>query len=636
MLRVRIAAALAGWLGFLLAPAMAAPLEAYGKLPTIEQVAISASGKHLATVTTNGEQRLIVVKEVATGKLVAGANGGALKVRAIRFAGDDHLLVVTSVTASAAYVISPRREWLLANLIDLKTGKIRPLMRDAEQSMNTVQGLPEVRTVNGEPVVVLQGVHFKSDRGVLSLFRINPKRGTSELLEAGSNDTIDWLVDPSGAPIAQEMYNDRSGRWNLRFRTRAGWRDGEVVEGKLERPYLMGQGRQPGSVLVGGYDGGWVEMQVADGVRGEAIKALDDQAPIFDPATGLLIGHYALVGDEPRYSFLDPKDERVWKAIVAAFPADRVYRIDWSDDRSKIIVLSDSPTDGPAYALVDLATKKATWLGPQFEGLTAADISPQQAIRYKAADGLELTGYLTMPRGKAAANLPLVVFVHGGPAARDTPGFDWWAQGMASRGYAVLQVNFRGSDGLGHPLLEAGYGQWGRKMQTDLSDGVRHLARQGIIDPARVCIVGASYGGYAALAGATLDRGVYRCAASVSGPSDLRRMVDWSADRSGHTARRYWIRFMGAKDLRDPVLGQISPAAFADKVEIPILMIHGRDDTVVPLEQSRIMAEALKKAGKRYELLVQPGEDHWLSRGETRLQTLKAVVSFLETHNPPT
>jgi dipeptidyl aminopeptidase/acylaminoacyl peptidase len=206
---------------------------------------------------------------------------------------------------------------------------------------------------------------------------------------------------------------------------------------------------------------------------------------------------------------------------------------------------------------------------------------------------------------------------------------------MASRGYAVLQVNFRGSDGLGKALLEAGYGQWGRKMQSDLSDGVRHLVSQGTVDPKRVCIVGASYGGYAALAGATLDRGVYRCAVSVSGPSDLRRMVDWSSDRNGHTARRYWIRFMGAKDLRDPVLGEISPAAFVDKVEIPILMIHGKDDTVVPLEQSRIMAEALKKAGKPHELLVQPGEDHWLSRGDTRLQTLEATVAFLEKHNPP-
>jgi dipeptidyl aminopeptidase/acylaminoacyl peptidase len=168
-------------------------------------------------------------------------------------------------------------------------------------------------------------------------------------------------------------------------------------------------------------------------------------------------------------------------------------------------------------------------------------------------------------------------------------------------------------------------------MQTDLSDGVRHLVSQGTIDPKRVCIVGASYGGYAALAGATLDTGVYRCAVSVAGPSDLERMVDKS-DRMG---RRYWTRFMGAKSADDPILAAISPAEHADRATIPILMIHGRDDTVVPLEQSRIMADALKKAGKPFELVVMEGEDHWLSRGETRREMLSATMAFVEKHNPP-
>src|SRR5436190_2208156 len=141
---------------------------------------------------------------------------------------------------------------------------------------------------------------------------------------------------------------------------------------------------------------------------------------------------------------------------------------------------------------------------------------------------------------------------------------------MASRGYAVLQVNFRGSEGLGMSLLEAGYGQWGRKMQTDLSDGVRYLTKEGIVDPKRVCIVGASYGGYAALAGAALDPGVYRCAVSVAGPADLRRFVDWSKGYRGRAAYRYWTRFMGAEDSRDAVLAEISPAAHADRVAVPV------------------------------------------------------------------
>jgi dipeptidyl aminopeptidase/acylaminoacyl peptidase len=295
----------------------------------------------------------------------------------------------------------------------------------------------------------------------------------------------------------------------------------------------------------------------------------------------------------------------------------------------------DSPTEGPAYALVDRATLRANWISIAYDDVKAADISPVQPVSYKAKDGLALTGYLTLPAAKPAKNLPLIVFPHGGPAARDEPAFDWWAQAMASRGYAVLQVNYRGSNGFGWPFLSAGFGEWGRKMQTDLSDGVRYLAAQGTIDPKRVCIVGASYGGYAALAGATLDPGIYRCAVDVSGISDMRRFVVWAKTESDVSSQRYWDRFVGANGPADPRLAAISPAAHAAAADAPILLIHGKDDTVVPFEQSQIMADALKKAGKPYEFVVLNHEDHWLSRGETRLQMLQATMDFVEKNNPP-
>ena len=171
-------------------------------------------------------------------------------------------------------------------------------------------------------------------------------------------------------------------------------------------------------------------------------------------------------------------------------------------------------------------------------------------------------------------------------------------------------------------------------MQTDLSDGVRYLAAQGIVDPARVCIVGASYGGYAALAGATLDPGVYRCAASIAGVSDLARMIAYDKSRenqNGALAQRYWTRFIGDKAALD----DISPAKHADRVTIPILLVHGKDDTVVDYHQSQIMAAALAKAGKPYEFVTLKAEDHWLSRGATRLEMLQALVAFLEKNNPP-
>ena len=164
---------------------------------------------------------------------------------------------------------------------------------------------------------------------------------------------------------------------------------------------------------------------------------------------------------------------------------------------------------------------------------------------------------------------------------------------------------------------------------------MRHLAGKGVIDPARVCIVGASYGGYAALAGATIDRGVYRCAVSIAGVADLRKQIAYSRSHGGAPSERYWNRYMGAEDRGDAVLGEYSPAQIASRATIPILLIHGKDDTVVPLAQSEVMAEALRKADKPVELVVQKGEDHWLSRGATRLDTLTATMAFVEKHNPP-
>jgi dipeptidyl aminopeptidase/acylaminoacyl peptidase len=228
-----------------------------------------------------------------------------------------------------------------------------------------------------------------------------------------------------------------------------------------------------------------------------------------------------------------------------------------------------------------------------------------------------------------------VVFPHGGPAARDEPGFDWWPQAMASQGYAVLQVNYRGSDGFGDQFREAGYGEWGRKMQTDLSDGVRYLAAQGTIDPKRVCIVGASYGGYAALAGVTLDPGVYRCAVAVAGISDLHRFVGWSGKDGDVAVQRYWTRYVGASGPNDPLLTALSPVSHVDAVTAPVLLVHGKDDTVVPFNQSQMMADALKKAGKQVDFVILNHEDHWLSRGETRLQMLQATIDFLIKNNPP-
>jgi dipeptidyl aminopeptidase/acylaminoacyl peptidase len=622
----------------------AAPLESYGLLPSLEQVAISPSGRLLAIDFVKGEERTIVVQDISARKSLIGVKAGQAKIRNLQWAGDEHLIVTSSSTSGILDALGDRSEWLMAADLNIPGRKLQPLLGDVDMAGNMLSKYPVVRTVSGRPTLFLEGLRFSDDRGYSTLFRVDLDTDHAEpAVDTRANEGVDYLVGADGRPAARALYDALSKSWRLDVWTGAGWRQAEAQKAAIDTPEILGFGRDGRSILVAAKEGDdyTVRELAADGSKlGDPLPISHEASVISDPVGHQLIGSVSVNGDDRDYRFLDPNDQLQWRAITAAFKDQSVELTSWSDDRRKVVVRLTAKGEAPSYALVDLDARAAMALGSEYPGLGPGDVSSVESVRYKAADGLQLSGYLTLPNGRDPKNLPLIVFPHGGPAARDEPGFDWWAQAMASRGYAVLQVNYRGSDGFGWKFMSAGFGEWGQKMQTDLSDGVRYLAAQGTIDPARVCIVGASYGGYAALAGAALDTGVYRCAVDVAGLSDLSRFIGWATGRAGGRAgvglERYWGRYMGASGPADPHLATISPAAHADKVSIPVLIIHGKDDTVVPFEQSQVMTDALKKAGRSVDLVVLSHEDHWLSHSDTRLQMLQATMDFLLKNNPPT
>ncbi len=321
------------------------------------------------------------------------------------------------------------------------------------------------------------------------------------------------------------------------------------------------------------------------------------------------------------------------KSIQATFADGAASLSSWSRDRSRILVYGEHNFDGGGYYLYRGRGEPLARIAMRYPELAQAQLGGQrQSITYRSRDGTTIPAYLTIPAVENAQNLPLVLLVHGGPhGVRENLSFDYWAAFLASRGYAVLQPNYRGSGGLGREWEWAGRRQWGGLMQTDVEDGVAALVRARIADPARVCIVGASYGGYAALAGATLTPDRYKCAASISGVSDLNEMLRETVAQDGRDS-------MSADYLRlsvgDPVADRdairaVSPVNLAERVRIPVLLVHGADDTVVPIAQSQRMHDRLVGAGKNVRFVRLQNDDHWLSDGPTRVQMLRELETFL-------
>jgi dipeptidyl aminopeptidase/acylaminoacyl peptidase len=645
-LKTWIAALAALFLG--VAAACAAPLDDYGRLPTLSDIALSPNGATFAYIREDEAKRYIVIQSIGVPQPIAVLGVGSQKVRMLQWADESHLLITTSVTTLPLGLVGHRSEFFTAQSFDTKDKSLDRLLRNYNRSMpnvqvmNVVAGVPQPRIVDGHTYVFVRGVYFPDRQGRYALFRVDLTTDETRMVSADSDTHAeDWVIDNAGTIVAEENYFESEQHWKLRI-----YHDGEPsnvidVSAPIESPEIEGLNEDGTAVVVG-------LPQADNWPKYEQISLKDGNASpwqrsdrhldglISDNWTGRVIGGPRFT-DKSDYVFFDPHAEKMWRSIQAAFKdAVNVDLISNSEDWTKFVVLVFGPAYGDTYFFVDMTAHKAYPIGAAYDGIN--DIAPVKWIDYRAADGRVIHAYLTLPLSREPKALPLIVLPHGGPQVRDEPGFDWISQALASRGYAVLQPEFRGSGGFGRDLLSAGFGEFGRKMQTDLSDGVRALAAQGLIDPKRVCIVGGSYGGYAALAGATLDTGVYRCAVSVAGLSDLSAQLEywhWPHNTLDDRNTRFWDRFLGVESADDPKLDTISPIKQVGKVSIPILLIHGRDDTVVPVSQSANMFDALKQAGKQVQFVELDGEDHWLSRSETRRQMLDATVKFLEENDPP-
>jgi dipeptidyl aminopeptidase/acylaminoacyl peptidase len=622
----------------------APPIEVYGHLPHIEQMSISPNGQRIAFVDVSGDERQVFVRQIG-GSVLAKWPIGQAKVRGVSWAGDDHLLILSTETASASGAEDEKGEYPTLVVGNLKAGTLTAPLTDTK-FFPGVQGIHGARNVGGRWYLYAglqllpNGSKATADvtyRGP-DLYRIDLDTSEISLVARTNRYGRQWTLDSMGQIVATEEYVSETGE----SRVYAGV-DRLIAHVKSDSGGVGvdGLGRTPGSILVEGLNGEGKnpqEVNLQTGAVADFLPNDDREVELLRARDTQLVIGYATGGAHPRVVMFEPALQTAVQRAVKPFSDARVALLSASNDYSRIIIHTEGDTDSGTYYLVDLTARKAEPLGYDYPPVGSKDVGARRFVEYSAADGTRLEGILTLPPGLEAKNLPVVVLPHGGPRAHDVISFDWWSEAFASRGYAVFQPNYRGSTGYGQALLKAGYREWGKKMQTDITDGLAKLAADGTVDPKRACIVGASYGGYAALAGVTVQQGFYRCAVSVAGVSDLNAMLNWVMSRAGYednSASRYWNVAMGAHSADDPAMQPISPYRLAAKADAPILLVYGRDDTVVPTDQSVRMARALRAAGKAVETVVMDHEDHWLSREASRTQMLKSAIAFVEKNNPP-
>jgi len=619
--------------------------EIYGSAPAVSEVQISPDGKTLAMLRASGDQMSVVFYDLDHPEAKpAGVEVGGGKARDLVWANNEYVLVLASQTGRMRVTTGLETieffRWFSVSKSTMKS----VVFFGNEGNFYIPSAGNLIATLPNDPERALFARYFTLKAGPASydLLAVNLKRGSDSLIDAGSVSTYDWLVTSGGEPLARLDYDQLKKETNL-FVRKNGSGQFQKIRSYSDRPgaptTISFYGLAPnGANLIAAVsgDGNRRMLVEIDPQSGDQVSTLfvdgkyDLEGVIYDYRKATATGA-RFTDDIPRRVHFDPAEQKIQKSLEKALPNAAPIIISKSDDMERMVVKALYTDHPEQYFLFDRKTKSLTMVASAYPAIDGKVVARKERFDHTSADGLSIPGYLTFPANADRKNLPLIVLPHGGPQGRDDMTFDWWSFFYAANGYLVYQPNFRGSDGYGADFVAAGFGEWGRKMQDDITGGVNALVENGVADPKRICIVGGSYGGYAALAGATLTPDLYACAVSVNGVSNLPALIGRSA-RWSDWSEDYWDVRLGSRFRDEKALKEVSPNEIAANAGAPILIIHGRDDTVVPFSHAIKMADALKAAKKPYELVEMKGEDHWLSRSSTRTLMLSRSLEFIDRH----
>ncbi|WP_440905892.1 alpha/beta fold hydrolase [Catenovulum sp. SX2] len=617
--------------------------EKFAALPETNLMAISPEGKKLAYRKTSDSQDIVVVYSLETNKTISAINVADVNPRFIYFISEGNLIIKARDVET---------NWSTAFVMDVGKGKVRQLLKPNPNNYasddsfyhteSAVVGIDTEREHAFMPVDTKESVMGELYKKHLMKVPLNSRR-SPRTVERGDEHTIDYLLNLKGEVIVKEKYNQITNQHTII--SIDGDKEVEIYSEikPLERLSVVGTTPDAQYVVVAGINSqtnreSMFKLSLKDGsFAGELLAKKDKDVEYALMDINRVIYGVRYAGFEPSYQFIDGELNKRVNTALKQLQGYSVGIESWTDDWSKIVILAEGNNSPGDYYLLG-QTGQLSFIASQRPNIKPEEINPVIEYSYKAQDGLNIPALLTTPvkHAQTMKNMPAIVLPHGGPQSHDKKGFDWLAQALASQGYAVIQPQYRGSDGFGYDFVEAGFGQWGQKMVTDITDSIAPLVKQQIIDPDKICIVGASYGGYAALAAAAKSSSQFKCVVSINGVTDLNYLFYIEVKHYGkYTASLDYLERLVGKSRKDTnYLDSISPTGLAKEYTMPILLLHGRNDDVVEVEHSRRLRDALNKEDKNVKYTELLREDHYLSRYESRIEALDNVLSFIKQHVP--
>ena len=609
------------------------PIEQFARLPFIESPVLSPDGTKIAAqIAIKGELRLAIVPlgDASKMKLVSP---GKSDLNGWSWVNDDWLVIRVGMASTVE-----GDSWYLSRAVAVSADGQKADMLGKDSAAQRADDILWIaRDGSAHVRLALQTSIYSNDVGFWPEVRdFDLATGKSRVVVPSTEKVMDWYADATGAVRMGVAYNDDARSYRVLYRERDGvsfhtidhTRRGEALA-TLPTMFLAEPGKAIALDDADGYDTLY-SYDLATQKTGDKIYGVPgyDLDSTIRSADGTRMIGVRYVDTRPRTHWFEPALALVQSQLDASVGSHNAHITSWSRDFSTLIVAVESAERPTVYYTYRPAEGIMHFLAAADENFGPTSWGAVSTIHYKARDGLDIPAVLTLPKNRPGKKLPLILMPHGGPFARDDESYDWWAQFLASRGYAVLQPNYRGSSGYGNAFTDKGKGQWGLAMQDDLTDAVKWATGQGIADADRVCIVGGSYGGYAALRAAQRDKGVYRCAVSFAGVADMPGMLRYDGSFLNGERNKDYLRGQA------PDLKAVSPLNFAADFSMPVLLMHGKADMTVPVKQSRQMADRLKAAGKDYRYVEQPLGDHHLSREADRVQFLKELEAFLAKYDP--